>query len=93
MAAIKTPSIYFFTLISLIVGLFMAGPGFGLASAMFTWYVLSYRHQVFARWPKMQTTSLGLLGAIVTGIVILLNLVLVSGLGWLVQGAMGPGKY
>lgn len=90
---IYRPLTFFFAIVSFIVCFFITGPGFGLASALVVWYILTHRQQVFSRWPKIlsiQTSTLGLLTIIV---IIALNIIFLSGLGWLVQGSMGPGKY
>lgn len=82
-----------FAFITLLVGSFILGPGFGVASAMSTWYALAYRKKIFRRWPvfgKMDTT---LLGTIVTTAVIVVDVILLVSLGWLVHGSMNTRIY
>lgn len=89
----KQLSTYLFVIISLFVGSFFAGPGFGLANGMAVWYIMSYREQILRRWLSLVKMNSSLFGILVLFIVFIINIVFVSGLGLLVQSAMGPGKF
>ncbi len=85
--------LYFYVLISLITVSFIAGPGFGLAGAMATWYLIKYRQDVFRRWPRFASLQPAVFGFLIVLAILIVSGGFIIGLGKLVQSAMGPGKF
>lgn len=74
-----------YSILALVVGSFIAGPGFGLAGAMVVWFVLKYKPLVWQRFVG-QRLSAAANGIMITLTVVVADVLIVYGLQLLTTG-------